>query len=224
MKLGAETLTILKNFAAINKHIIIKPGNVLRTVSPNKTILARATIEDEFPCEVPIYELNKLLNALGLFKDPDIHFSDHHLTISLGPSKLTFAYANPDPLIKPPVNDLVLKNVFETVTIPESVLQALDKARKSLGLEEICIESYDDDLWLKALDANGSTNNEFAINIGKSKENFRAIFEAEYLQVIPQDYEVQIDRRGITHWKGSGIDYWIVLSAKHSELEQREAA
>ena len=48
MNLSKRTQAILKNFAGINQSIVIKPGNILETVSNTKDILASATIEETF--------------------------------------------------------------------------------------------------------------------------------------------------------------------------------
>jgi hypothetical protein len=39
-------MQVLNNFASVNSNIVITTGNVLRTVSESKTILARATIDE----------------------------------------------------------------------------------------------------------------------------------------------------------------------------------
>ena len=46
MKLSAKTLSVLKNFAAINQSIVVKPGDTLATISQNKTIMAKATVPE----------------------------------------------------------------------------------------------------------------------------------------------------------------------------------
>ena len=66
MKLSDNTLTILKNFAGINNSILVKSGNQLRTISVAKNILAEASIEENFPRQFAIYDLNQFLNGLGL--------------------------------------------------------------------------------------------------------------------------------------------------------------
>ena len=48
MKLDNDTLQVLKNFSAINKNIMFKPGNVIRTISSTKSVLAKATIKQDF--------------------------------------------------------------------------------------------------------------------------------------------------------------------------------
>ena len=59
MKLSDKTLTILKNFAGINNSILVKEGTNLRTISVAKNIHAEATIEEDFPREFGIYDLNQ---------------------------------------------------------------------------------------------------------------------------------------------------------------------
>jgi len=59
MKLSKHTLNMLKNFSDINMSIEIKEGNILRTVSVQKNILAQAELEDTFPQDFAIYELNR---------------------------------------------------------------------------------------------------------------------------------------------------------------------
>ena len=59
MKLSNETLSVLKNFAGINSGIEFKKGNKLTTISSGKTVLAKATLKDEFPQDFCVYDLNQ---------------------------------------------------------------------------------------------------------------------------------------------------------------------
>ena len=40
MKLSEQTIEVLQNFSSINQSLLFKEGNVLKTVSPQKTVLA----------------------------------------------------------------------------------------------------------------------------------------------------------------------------------------
>jgi len=216
MKITDRTLSILKNFADIGTHIIIKPGNILRVMGGGGSILAKAIVEDEFPCEIPIYELNKLLSSIALFHDPDIEFHSKYLTISSGNSKIKFTYADPEILESPPDGVLELEEVLETVRLTEEQLLSIDRTSKTLGLKEVSFESDGEDFYLKLIDAEGATANEFAIKIGNSSNKFKIVIPAKGLKMIPQNYDVTIEGRGFTYWKGDGIEYWIVASAEHS--------
>jgi len=78
MSISVSTTTIdaLKNFLSINKSINIKPGNVLSTLSVNKNIMARFEIEEEFPKQVPIYDLSVFIGALGFGQSPELDFTN----------------------------------------------------------------------------------------------------------------------------------------------------
>ena len=44
MKLDTKTLNVLKSFTPINPSILIKEGNIVSTISPTKTVLAKAKV------------------------------------------------------------------------------------------------------------------------------------------------------------------------------------
>ena len=70
MKLSSNTTSVLKNFATINQNLMIKEGNTIATMSAMKNIVAKAEVEESFPQEVAIYDLNEFLGALSLFSSP----------------------------------------------------------------------------------------------------------------------------------------------------------
>ena len=59
MKISDTTFDVLKNFSTINQSLAFKAGNVIRTVSPQKNILAQAKVAESFPVDFAIYELNQ---------------------------------------------------------------------------------------------------------------------------------------------------------------------
>ena len=61
-----DTIQVLKNFALINPSIEFVPGSKLKTVSPQKSILAEASIQETIPRGGAVYELNRFLGTLSL--------------------------------------------------------------------------------------------------------------------------------------------------------------
>ena len=51
MKVSSETINILKNFSGINSNLVFKPGKELKTISEAKTIMATASILEDFPVQ-----------------------------------------------------------------------------------------------------------------------------------------------------------------------------
>jgi hypothetical protein len=78
---------LLKNYAAINSNIVIRSGNIIRTISPTKNIFCEATVSEEFPIDFGIYDLSKFLATISMFKDPTFDFEDTHVVISSKGSK-----------------------------------------------------------------------------------------------------------------------------------------
>jgi hypothetical protein len=56
MKISENTLSVLKNFSAINSGLVLQKGNVQKTISPEKSILVEVEIEDAIPGQFGIYE------------------------------------------------------------------------------------------------------------------------------------------------------------------------
>ena len=94
MQISKETIDILKNFAAINSNILFRKGKTLSTISTAKNIFAKASVVEEFPVEVPVYDLNSLLALLTLMENQTIEFGDKSLTISKDGGKFEYFYSN----------------------------------------------------------------------------------------------------------------------------------
>ena len=82
MKLSNHTTSVLKNFATINQNLVIKEGNTITTMSAMKNIVAKADVEETFPQEVAIYDLNEFLASMSLFTSPVLEFSENHVMIT----------------------------------------------------------------------------------------------------------------------------------------------
>ena len=74
MKISSETLNILKSYTTINPSIYVEPGSIIKTISPQKTIVASAEVDDVFDSNFGIYDLNQFLSVTTLFEDPDFVF------------------------------------------------------------------------------------------------------------------------------------------------------
>jgi hypothetical protein len=66
MKLSETTLNVLKNFSTINTGLQVKPGQVVRTISKQQNVLAKATVPETFDSEFVIYDLNRFLGVIDI--------------------------------------------------------------------------------------------------------------------------------------------------------------
>jgi hypothetical protein len=93
MKLSKETTEILKNFATINPSLIFQPGTVQKTVSPQKTVLAKANVSENFDKEFAIYDLSQFISTVSMFEDPELKLGSDSVVISNGKARTTLRYA-----------------------------------------------------------------------------------------------------------------------------------
>ena len=140
MNLSDKTLTILKNFAGVNNSILVKKGNQLRTISVAKNILAEANIEEDFPREFGIYDLNQFLNGLSLHQDPDLDFeNDTYLYIREGKRRAKYFFADPQVIIAPPEKEITLPSEDVHFQLESQSLDRLLKAAAVYQLPDFSV-------------------------------------------------------------------------------------
>lgn len=215
MKLANDTLQILQNFQTINQSIVIRPGNVLRTLSPSRTVCASATVSNDFPKEFAIYDISKFLGILSLNKDSDIEFYDKHMEIFHGKSKIKFAYCSPTLVVSPPEGKTL--NITDSTIIFEltsDVLSKVMKAMQILGFKEFEISGDGQCLRVSAISSKDDSSNVFSTEIGETDKVFSAIIESDKMKLLPSNYTVTISDKDnkMAHFKCDTVEYWIALS------------
>jgi len=145
MKLTNNTMNVLKNFSTINQNIYVKPGNVIETVSKQKNILAKATVEENFPQEFGIYDLNNFLGVLSLSKGtlPELDFEDQKIIIRnrVGKSSTTYHQSKKELLLLAPEKKVSMENAEIIFTITEEDLDWCLKAASALNSTNIAFVS-----------------------------------------------------------------------------------
>ena len=219
MKLSKHTLNMLKNFSDINMSIEIKKGNVLRTVSVQKNILAQAELEDEFPKDFAIYELNRFLGAVSLFDDPELEFNAKSVNIGTTKHSADYVYCDPSMIVTPPENNISFPDPEVKFTLTQDSLSQVMRASNVLGTPEIAIEGGphpNDSIRIKALDVNNDSTDTFQVVLDeKSGHTFRFVFKTENMKMIPGNYDIEISSKGISHFSLQGIklQYWIATES-----------
>ncbi len=222
MKLSKHRLSMLKNFSDINMSIEIKKGNILRTVSVQKNILAQAELEEEFPQDFAIYELNRFLGAVSLFDDPEFQFNGKSANIGTNTHSVDYVYCDPSMIVTPPENNITFPEPEVKFTLSQDALSQIMKASNVLGTPEIAIEGGphpNDVIRLKALDVNNDSTDTFKVVLEeKSGDKFRFVFKTENMKMIPGNYDVEISSKGISHFtlQGQKLEYWIATESTSS--------
>lgn len=214
--LTPRTFQILRNFSTINKSLVFKKGSTLATVSPAKTILAKANVEETFTRDFAIYDLSKFLSVLSLFENPELTFTDKHVTISSGSRRVNYVYTDIslftggdkiDPYIKEPK--------FPTsdveITLTQDIFTDVKKAGAVLKLPEIVIIGDGSSVAVEAVDTANPTTDVYAVDVGETDKNFKFVFKKDNLSLAQGDYLVQISQKKISKFVGDNIQYFIAV-------------
>ena len=211
MKLTAETTAILKNYAAINQNIQFKQGQSLSTISPQKNILSKTEIGEDFPSTFAIYDLNKLLGALSLFEKPELTVGEKQLTINGQSARLNYTYGDPSMLVLPPDKTLEFPDPEIQFKLSKETYDESVKAAQVLSLPEMVVRGTDSKIFLVATDINNDSTDEFQKEVGTTDKEFQMVFKIENMKLLSGSYDVGISSKGIAHFshEHSKLEYWV---------------
>ena len=214
MNLSDKTLTVLKNFAGINNSILVKEGNQLRTISVAKNILAEAYIEEDFPRQFGIYDLNQFLNGLSLHQDPDLDFTpDSYLSIIEGKRRVKYFYSDPQVIIAPPEKEITLPSEDVHFQLESTSLEKLLKAAAVYQLPDFSVIGEAGVVKLVVRDKKNDTSNTFSVVVGETDKQFVFNFKVENIKIIPGAYDVVVSQKLLSKFTNDtyNLKYYIAL-------------
>ena len=214
MKFSERTLTILKSFAGINKSIQMKEGTVLKTITPEKTLIAIANIPDEIPSEACIYDMSRFLSILSLYDDPDVEFHDKYFIISEGRRRTKYVYADISMIHTPPEKEITIPSEDVVVDVKWDDLQSVLKAAGVLQFSEVAFVGESGKCYLKAIDSSNDNADDYDVEIGETDDTFKIIIKTDNLKLLPQDYRVTLCSKGISEFRGKDVTYFVATDSK----------
>ena len=219
MKICEETLSVLKNFAGINQSLFFKSGNLLRTIAPQKNILAQAKISENLPKDFGIYDLNQFLGLESLFECPDFKFNDNYLIISENDRKSRYTYTDKEMIIIPPEKNINLPSEDVKFFLAADQYKSILDAANQLQLPEIVVRTISGGSGLNvieiaATDVKDTTSNEYSLKTTvTTNATFNFIFRTDNMKFMQDDYNVTIASGGISHFKGGIVQYWVATES-----------
>ncbi len=214
MKLSDKTFNLLKNFATINNSILVKKGNQLRTISVAKNILAEANIEEDFPRDFGIYDLNQFLNGLCLHQDPEMDFSEEsYLSIREGKRRVKYFFADPNVIITPPEKAITLPSEDVSFELRTEQLDKLLKAAAIYQLPDLAVVGGEGVVKILVRDKKNDTSNDFSIVVGETDKEFSFNFKVENIKILPGTYDVIVSQKLLSRFTSKNHDllYYIAL-------------
>ena len=225
MKLSEHTTSVLKNFASINQNLVIKEGKIISTMSAMKNIVAKAEVDEDFPREIAIYDLNEFLAALSLFTNPVLDFSENFVMITeegKTGNSLKYFYSDPS-VVTTPSSDITMPKTEVNFSLDSSDLSKVQRAASVIGSPDLVLEKNGVGSYLTVKDKKNDTANNYSLDVdveGQGDYNF--YFKVENLKLMPLTYDVKVSSKNISHFKSqtsNAVEYWIALEPESSYSE-----
>jgi hypothetical protein len=224
MKLSNAALQVLKSFSSINPSIHHPGGAVISTISPTKTIMARATIDQSIEEEFAVYDLSKFLSTFSLITDPEVEINDRYIVLSGGRNeRISYTRADPANFLTPPKNGIKLPSEDLTFELPGDYLGRLLKSLSVLALPEIAITVEEGVIYLDAIDSKNPTGDKYRVEVGPTESSdMKMIIKKDNLNIITGTYAVTVSKQGLIVFdsgegfkalNGFEVTYWIAADA-----------
>lgn len=213
--LSRQTMSLLKNFSTLNSNILIKPGNLIRTITPSKNGMAEATIAEDFPVEFGIWDLNKFLGVISLFSSPSLTFGEKSVKIFNNTSStITYFYSEPK-LLTVPTKKVNMPKIDFTVTMTETVFGELQKASSVIQLPSLSIQNEDGTIYANICDIADPTSNSYRTVLGTydGPSKFQLHFKMDNLRMLPGDYTISFSKNIVAEFMNNNlpVKYWFAM-------------
>ena len=219
MKLSEDTVNVLKNFSAINQSLQFKAGNVLKTISPLRTIFVEATVGENFPQEFAIYDLNKLLAKVSLYKEAELTFDADKLNISANKKSDYIKYCSPKVIVVPPEKPISLGEPDCSFSLSQEDLDWMRKSAGISGSPNFVFESDGATVTFIATDVKDDAADQSKIEIAAGDGKvFRVVMKVENFKLMDGSYDVSIAKKGLAQFKHKTVPiiYYIAIEAANS--------
>lgn len=220
MKLTDNVTSVLRNFADINKNMVVEKGNTLATISESKTILGLAKLDEEFPQDFGIYDTLDFLNSVGLIENPTLNFDEKFVTIQGSGNKLKYFFADAELLDSTPPDGSLEKmaKVFTgddlVVNLSESNYLQLKRAAATLKVSRLTITNTDGSIVATVSDPGNSTANSYSLTLKDyDGPDFIHSIDMNNIKILRGDYEVTISDKGLSRFQNTERDilYYVPL-------------
>ena len=221
MKISENTLSVLKNFSAINSGLVLQKGNVQKTISPEKSILVEVEIEDAIPGQFGIYDLNQFLGNVSTLGNPDLIFTENSVMMNDGDIAFNYYSCSPNLIVSPPDKELKLKQTDVSFTLTNAIFTKLLRLASMNNLTHLSVVGKNGEIRLQTHEKANDTSNSASIKLNDYKgTDFMASFKVDNIKLVPGDYDVEIQLGAFAKFSATSgafknkIKYFIALETK----------
>lgn len=215
ISLSKTTLSILKNFATLNSNILITQGNTIKTITPSMNGMAEVVVEEIFPIEFGIWDLNKFLGVISLFQNPTFQFEEKFVRIEgYGGTAVNYYYSSPN-LLTIPKKEVKMPKICAEVSLSREIFSELNRASSILQLPDLCFQTKNESIYAIVCDRNDPTSNTCEVDLKEDSEgkDFNFIFKMENIKLFGGDYKISFAKNIVAQFENTDIPlkYWFAM-------------
>jgi hypothetical protein len=229
MRLARNTIAVLRNFSKINSGLWFVKGHTLRTVHPEKFMLAEAGLDEECPAEACLYPLKDFLSLIATSQNPlqltfdttaSKDFPQGYVTVhEVGTQTRigSMAFCPPGYVRTPPQKRMLVEKDFSfDLTAADLAYLTIqpDKSKSAIRSSKIMLCSSGDTVRLQKMKDDSILGFIEVRNTLPDTAPFQSAIMTEHLKrLMTGPYSVHIAKKGVAHflYKGFPLEYWIAL-------------
>jgi hypothetical protein len=214
--ISKETIQVLKNFSTVNGSLMIREGNVIKTISIGENMVAQYGCPETFPKTFGIYDLSQFIMGLELFANPTLIFdNDEYVTIKDDGKSAKYYFSSPEINLKAaPEKDINFPGADIDFRIGNKDMLALIKASSINKTQDLKFHSVGGTVIISLMDKENETSNVFSLEIPcDNTGEYEFFMKVDNIRLFDGNYHVKISKHLITEWKHSSLDltYYIAL-------------
>jgi hypothetical protein len=216
-----NTLSILKNFSSLNSNLLIKPGDIIKTITPSKNGMAIAKVDEKFDVEFGIWDLNKFLGVISLFSTPSFDFGQKSMKIKNGGNSVVNYYYSEPRLLSVPTKDVIMPEVNVSITMTDKQFSELQKAASVMQLSDLSFTTDNGQIVAMVSDLGDPTTNTYKVVVEEKYNGteFLFNFKMENIKILPGDYKINFAKNVVGEFihKTISLTYWFAMEANTSK-------
>lgn len=185
-------------------------------MSPLKTVMASAVVEDEFEGRAAIHDLSKLLGSVSALSSPTMEFGEKQFIFRSGKNKLTFWYSSENVVVAPPAADFeVFEDAVCILDLPWTSIERIIRTAGTLQLPDVVFRNEGKNVLVSATDTADATSNNLDVEVRDDFDgaDFKMVIKVDNMKLLPADYVISLSDKGVAHFKSEKVQYWIATTA-----------
>lgn len=229
MRIDRNTIAVLRNFSKINTGLCFEKGQTLRTVRPDKQILAEVGLDEDCPAEGCLYSLKDFISLIARSENPlqltfdttaSHDFPQGSVTVHEEETLKrigTVALCDPSCIKTPPKQRvLVEKDLAFDLTAADLAYLTIqpDTSKSAIRSCKIMLCSDSDTVRLQKMKGDSILGFIEVPTTVTDTAPFQGSIKTEHLKrLMTGPYSVHIAYKGLAHflYKGFPLEYWVAL-------------